>query len=815
MGEFELVSPIKTALFLQARIGSERLPAKVLKILGGQTVIEHAMDSLRLVNCDANYILTDKSSYSHLLPYAQKKGFKLFVGSENDVLSRFCDAIREVKPTYIIRATADNPAVSYEVAKQSLSLLIKENCDYAGITGIPYGSGVEAVKATALLKCEQETQSRYDREHVTPYIYNNRDKFIVKYKEASTSLNFPLISVTIDTPSDFSNMSDLYNNYYQNRPFSIKELSQHLPNSIENVIIASVKKGNGIGHIVRSLKLASSLGKSGFYTSNPEKITQIAKSLKLARPWFANDFQLNKAKRVLIDNRVTSLNMLPSFSKDSLLFAIDEGGALRSYADYCVDLLPNLLTEKPNIAISPLKKINVVDKTRKYDILIAFGGEDREDLTTKVLNFLLSKFDKYSIAVVRGPNFIKSDFKRGEYAVFDSPDSLEPLFKSSKRIITTFGLTAFEALSYKIPVYMVHPSKYHYKLAKESGFKSFGIKCVDKRKLFNCLKLDLPTSEIGALKYQTKSYAQIIKELPISKILYCPVCGSKKRVSIFRDNESTFFRCKSCKNSYLEGFYNQNVRYSEEYFFDEYKQQYGQSYLEDFENIYQLGIRRIDEFQSRIVSNKKPLLLDIGAAYGPFVKASYDNGYDVYALDISTSAVAYLNKQSWGKAKELDFQEFSNTYSCNELWSNFLKKTKFDSGFGLNRKFDVVTMWFVIEHFTDLVPVLDSVQSLLSNRGMFAFSTPNASGISSRKSLSNFLKNSPRDHHTVLTPYAMKRLLKNRGYKKVKIVITGHHPERFFSKEVSKFRLKIASFISHIFGLGDTFECYAYRLDKE
>jgi hypothetical protein len=120
----------------------------------------------------------------------------------------------------------------------------------------------------------------------------------------------------------------------------------------------------------------------------------------------------------------------------------------------------------------------------------------------------------------------------------------------------------------------------------------------------------------------------------------------------------------------------------------------------------------------------------------------------------------------------------------------------------------------VIEHFTDCRAVFAKIKEILKPGGILAFSTPSFSGISGTSSLNNFLEKSPGDHYTIWSPKMCKKALALSGFKVKKIVISGHHPERFplfgkfaKSKKGAMFRLLLA--ISKLFGLGDTFEVYA------
>jgi SAM-dependent methyltransferase len=139
-----------------------------------------------------------------------------------------------------------------------------------------------------------------------------------------------------------------------------------------------------------------------------------------------------------------------------------------------------------------------------------------------------------------------------------------------------------------------------------------------------------------------------------------------------------------------------------------------------------------------------------------------------------------------------------------------LKSDRWSAG-----SFEVITLWYVIEHFEDLRPVLGEINRLLTLRGVLAFSTPSFSGISGRKSPASFLEKSPRDHWTIWSPDICRGLLSRYGFALKKIRVTGHHPERFpLGNRLRQGSLlwNLLLYISRVFGLGDTFECYAMKV---
>jgi SAM-dependent methyltransferase len=184
----------------------------------------------------------------------------------------------------------------------------------------------------------------------------------------------------------------------------------------------------------------------------------------------------------------------------------------------------------------------------------------------------------------------------------------------------------------------------------------------------------------------------------------------------------------------------------------------------------------------------------VGCAYGPFLAAALERGVNPEGLEVAPEAAKGARENVGVPVHEGSFEE-----TAGEEFSD---------------PFDVVTMWYVIEHFDDLRRVLGRVNSLVRAGGVFAFSTPNMRGISALAARTEFLRRSPRDHFTIWSPASARRVLRRYGFRIRRVTVTGHHPERFPGCR----RLRPEGVIWRVFGLmsrflrlGDTFEVYATK----
>jgi len=198
-----------TGVFLQARLDSSRLPGKALLPIKGKALILHAMESLKKIPAAVHVLLTEEGSAAAFRPLAQEAGFELFTGSKDDVLGRFCAALGVYPVDTVVRATGDNPLVSWEMACRLLEEHARLGADYSGYFGLPLGCGVEAVRAECLLVARKESSSPYDHEHVTPYLYNNPRVFSLHRPLAPMSFRSGF-SVSVDTQTDFDRVAGLF-----------------------------------------------------------------------------------------------------------------------------------------------------------------------------------------------------------------------------------------------------------------------------------------------------------------------------------------------------------------------------------------------------------------------------------------------------------------------------------------------------------------------------------------------------------------------------------------------------------------------------
>ncbi|GHV96116.1 hypothetical protein AGMMS50293_24360 [Spirochaetia bacterium] len=198
------------ALVLQARLDSSRLPGKSLLPLGGKPLILRVMEALCHIPSDARVLACPEDCVQSFAPLAAETGFELLAGPKEDVLERYCIAIRRYHIHQVIRATGDNPFVFTDAAAAITAEALALGADYAGYSGLPLGAGVESVSAAALLRAETEAAAPCEREHVCPYLYGHPELFRLHRPLAPLRWCAPDMRLTVDTAADYEKAQELY-----------------------------------------------------------------------------------------------------------------------------------------------------------------------------------------------------------------------------------------------------------------------------------------------------------------------------------------------------------------------------------------------------------------------------------------------------------------------------------------------------------------------------------------------------------------------------------------------------------------------------
>lgn len=204
---------------IQARVGSTRLPKKVLKKICNKTVLEHDIDRIKKVkNIDSIVIATTTEDKDiEIVNEAKRLKVNYFRGSENDVLARYYFAAKENNADVVVRMTSDCPLIDPGVTEAIIQCYLEKSDMYDYVSNTlertyPRGLDIEVFSFSALEKAFNEAKLDSDREHVTPYIWRNGEVFrIFQYKNEK---DYSDLRLTLDTDEDFELIEKVYGELY-------------------------------------------------------------------------------------------------------------------------------------------------------------------------------------------------------------------------------------------------------------------------------------------------------------------------------------------------------------------------------------------------------------------------------------------------------------------------------------------------------------------------------------------------------------------------------------------------------------------------
>jgi spore coat polysaccharide biosynthesis protein SpsF len=234
---------MKIGGIIQARMGSTRFPEKILKKLNEKTVLEHIVKRVNDSGVDICIVATTLNPRDDIVEeFCRTHGVACFRGSEDDVLERYYQAASHYQLDVIVRITADDPLKDSEVIKKAIDLLLKGKYDYVSNTikpTYPEGIDVEVFTYAVLEKAYQEADLPSEHEHVTPYIWKNRQIFSTYNFENEIDLSG--MRWTMDTEDDYRFMQRVYSNFVGRDNFSMGEVLEYLS---KNPDILKINQGH-------------------------------------------------------------------------------------------------------------------------------------------------------------------------------------------------------------------------------------------------------------------------------------------------------------------------------------------------------------------------------------------------------------------------------------------------------------------------------------------------------------------------------------------------------------------------------------------
>lgn len=207
---------MKTVVIIQARMGSTRLPGKVMLSLEGKPVLERVVERVRAARGVDEIVVatTDAPQDAILVRLCERLGVACCRGSEDDVLDRYYRCALAAQADIVVRVTSDCPLFDPELLSEMLNAFkARPGLQFMTNVGYPRGLDVEIFDFATLARAQAEARQPHEREHVTPYMYQVPGRCeMLEYRSPD---DFSALRWTLDTKADWDFISRVYQSLHR------------------------------------------------------------------------------------------------------------------------------------------------------------------------------------------------------------------------------------------------------------------------------------------------------------------------------------------------------------------------------------------------------------------------------------------------------------------------------------------------------------------------------------------------------------------------------------------------------------------------
>jgi spore coat polysaccharide biosynthesis protein SpsF len=216
---------------IQARMGSSRLPGKVLKDVHGMPLLIREIVRVRRAQSLGQVIVatTVDPEDDPIAEFCRRQGVPFYRGDPLDVLDRYYQAAQLFKAEVVVRLTGDCPLIDPREIDRTVRAFFAAGVDFAANRlpppwkrTTPIGMDTEVVTFDALARAWREAEARYAREHVMPYLYEQEGRFNVLLVDHTPDLG--KYRLTVDTPEDLALIREIFDHFGGTDEFSLMEI---------------------------------------------------------------------------------------------------------------------------------------------------------------------------------------------------------------------------------------------------------------------------------------------------------------------------------------------------------------------------------------------------------------------------------------------------------------------------------------------------------------------------------------------------------------------------------------------------------------
>lgn len=233
---------MKILIIIQSRIASTRLFGKVMLQILNRPILSLMYERVRKSRYHSDIVIATSTNPldQNIIQFAEREQIKVFAGDEFDLVDRHYQVAKLYRADAVVKIPSDCPLIDPLIIDNVISFFLKNYNSFDYVSNLhpatyPDGNDVEIFTFQALEKTWKEAKLDYQREHTTPYIWENTDLFRIGNVEWETGLEyFNKYRLTLDYPDDFELIKQVYENFYpHNQSFGINEIIKFLDQNPE------------------------------------------------------------------------------------------------------------------------------------------------------------------------------------------------------------------------------------------------------------------------------------------------------------------------------------------------------------------------------------------------------------------------------------------------------------------------------------------------------------------------------------------------------------------------------------------------------
>ena len=220
-------------ILVQARMTSSRFPGKVLKEVQGKSILIHQLDRIAQKKTETKLVVitSDQESDNILAQVVKEHGYDVFRGSMDDLLDRHYQAALYYGAQVVVKIPSDCPLIDPQVIDRVLGYYLENNSQFDFVSNLhpatyPDGNDVEVMSFSALKNAWKHATKSLEREHTTPYFWENQDKFSIGNVSWESGLKLDMSHrFTLDYPADFEFIKAVYDRLFpENENFTLQDI---------------------------------------------------------------------------------------------------------------------------------------------------------------------------------------------------------------------------------------------------------------------------------------------------------------------------------------------------------------------------------------------------------------------------------------------------------------------------------------------------------------------------------------------------------------------------------------------------------------